>query len=288
MKNRRDEKTMLTLIIKIANDDERIKIVIMNGSRASPSAKKDIFQDYDIVYLVTEIESFVHDKNWINQFGELLIMQTPDEMDGQWPKFKGKYTYLMQFKDWNRIDLTLLHIDQLETMPRDSQSLLLLDKDNLIAPFGEPSDEDYLPSPPTEKDFFNCCNEFLWVSTYVAKGLWRKQLIYTKHVSEQIVKEELIKMLMWYAGIQTNFSQPMGTYGKYIENHLELELWQEFLKTYVDADYKNMWASLFKMCEIFNDLAIKISSYFGYSFNQKEFDNVVDYLQDVKNNKIPP
>ncbi len=137
MKNRRDEKTMLTLIIKIANDDERIKIVIMNGSRASPSAKKDIFQDYDIVYLVTEIESFVHDKNWINQFGELLIMQTPDEMDGQWPKFKGKYTYLMQFKDWNRIDLTLLHIDQLETMPRDSQSLLLLDKDNLIAPFGE-------------------------------------------------------------------------------------------------------------------------------------------------------
>ncbi|HGF0864995.1 TPA: aminoglycoside 6-adenylyltransferase, partial [Legionella pneumophila] len=32
MKNRRDEKTMLTLIIKIANDDERIKIVIMNGS----------------------------------------------------------------------------------------------------------------------------------------------------------------------------------------------------------------------------------------------------------------
>lgn len=151
MKNRRDEKTMLDLIIKVADDDERIKIVIMNGSRASPSAKKDIFQDYDIVYLVTEVESFVHDKNWINQFGELLIMQTPDEMDGQWPKFKGKYTYLMQFKDWNRIDLTLLHINQLETMPRDSQSILLLDKDSLIVPFVEPTDEDYLPSPLQKK-----------------------------------------------------------------------------------------------------------------------------------------
>ncbi|HAU1295122.1 TPA: aminoglycoside 6-adenylyltransferase [Legionella pneumophila] len=288
MKNRRDEKTMLDLIIKVADDDERIKIVIMNGSRASPSAKKDIFQDYDIVYLVTEVESFVHDKNWIHQFGELLIMQTPDEMDGQWPKFKDKYTYLMQFKDWNRIDLTLLHINQLETMPRDSQSILLLDKDNLIVPFVEPTDEDYLPSPPTEKDFANCCNEFLWVSTYAAKGLWRKQLLYAKHVSEQIVKEELIKMLIWHIGIRTNFSQPMGSYGKYIENHLEPKLWQEFLKTYVDADYKNMWASLFKMCELFNELATKVSSYFGYSFNQKEFDNVLDYLHDVKNNKIPP
>ncbi|MCK1890507.1 aminoglycoside 6-adenylyltransferase, partial [Legionella pneumophila] len=49
----------------------------MNGSRASPSAKKDIFQDYDIVYLVTEIESFVHDKNWINYLLTLILFSAP-------------------------------------------------------------------------------------------------------------------------------------------------------------------------------------------------------------------
>ncbi|CBJ13598.1 aminoglycoside 6-adenylyltransferase [Legionella longbeachae] len=283
MKNRRDEKTMLNLIVQAAKNDKRIRAVIMNGSRASPSAKKDIFQDYDIVYLVTDVEPFVDDKNWVRQFGELLIMQMPEEMDGNWPRSKDKYVYLMQFKDWNRIDLTLLHINRLKTMPRDSQSILLLDKDQLIESF-DPSDNDYLPKPPAAKDYFDCCNEFLWVSTYVAKGLWRKQITYTKHVSEQVVKEELIRMLTWYIGIQTGFNKSLGVYGKYIENYLEPKVWQTFLQTYVDADFKNMWASLFKMCELFYDLAIKVSHYFGFPFNGDEFENVMAYLHEVKDN----
>ncbi|VEE04019.1 aminoglycoside 6-adenylyltransferase [Legionella oakridgensis] len=283
MKNRRDEKTMLNLIVQAAKNDKRIRAVIMNGSRASPSAKKDIFQDYDIVYLVTDVEPFVDDKNWVRHFGELLIMQMPEEMDGNWPRSKDKYVYLMQFKDWNRIDLTLLHINRLKTMPRDSQSILLLDKDQLIESF-DPSDNDYLPKPPTAKDYFDCCNEFLWVSTYVAKGLWRKQITYTKHVSEQVLKEELIRMLTWYIGIQTGFNKSLGVYGKYIENYLEPKVWQTFLQTYVDADFKNMWASLFKMCELFYDLAIKVSHYFGFPFNGDEFENVMAYLHEVKDN----
>lgn len=282
--NRRDETIMLNLITEVAKNDERIKAVILNGSRASPSGLKDIFQDYDIVYLVTDVESFVNDKKWINQFGEILIMQTPDEMDAHWPDSKDKYTYLMLFTDWNRIDLTLMHVTRLKTMPRDSQSILLLDKENLITPFTPPTDNDYLPTPPSLKNFSDCCNEFLWVSTYVAKGLWRKQLLYAKHVSEQIVREELLKMLLWYAGIKTGFNKSLGVYGKYIENYLETRLWQDYLTTYVNADYKKMWASLFKMCELFNEVAIKVACHFDYPFDQKEFKKVVAYLQAVKKN----
>lgn len=283
MTNRRNETEMLDLIINIAKNDERIRAVIMNGSRANPSVKKDIFQDYDIVYLVTHVEPFVDNKDWVKQFGNILIMQTPDVMDGHWPKSKDKYAYLMQFKDWNRIDLTLLHLNQLTTMPRDSQSILLLDKDHVIQPFEQPSDKDYLPKPPSSKEFFDCCNEFLWVSTYVAKGLWRKQIPYAKQVSEQGVKEQLIKMIEWYIGINTGFKKSMGSYGKYIQDYLDPTLWHEFLTTYVDTDYNHMWSALFKMCNLFNELAVAVADHFGYAFDQKEFDLVVMYLYDVKN-----
>ena len=130
--NRRSEQVMMNLILEVAQRDKRIRAVIMNGSRTSPSAKKDIFQDYDIVYVVTDVIPFVEDKNWIKQFGDILIMQKPDEIDGIWAKSKDKFAYLMLFKDGNRIDLTLLHQNRLATMPKDSQSILLLDKDNLI------------------------------------------------------------------------------------------------------------------------------------------------------------
>lgn len=62
----RSEKEMLDLILGIAKDDERIRAVYMNGSRTNPNVPKDIFQDYDIVYVVTETESFIEDRQWIN------------------------------------------------------------------------------------------------------------------------------------------------------------------------------------------------------------------------------
>jgi aminoglycoside 6-adenylyltransferase len=282
MLNHRDEKKMINLILQIANDDERIRAVIVNGSRTISSAKKDIFQDYDIVYLVAEVESFVHDQNWINRFGEILIMQEPDKMDGKWPESKDEYAYLMLFKDWNRIDLTLLHLNRLSTMPRDSQSILLLDKDHVVKPFESPSDNDYLPKPPTAEEFYNCCNEFLWVSTYVAKGIWRRELTYAKYVSEQVVKEELIKLLIWYAGVKTNFQVTIGKFGKYLEKYIEPEIWNKFTRAYVNADYENMWQSLFTMCELFHSIGLKLSAYFAYTFDENEFNNVIEYLHAVK------
>ena len=59
----RSEQEMYELIINTARNDERIRAVIMNGSRANPNAPRDIFQDYDIVYIVTEVSSFKHDPN---------------------------------------------------------------------------------------------------------------------------------------------------------------------------------------------------------------------------------
>lgn len=62
----RSEKEMLDLIIAVANNDIRIRAVYLEGSRANPNVPKDIFQDNDIVFVVTETRSFKEDKDWIN------------------------------------------------------------------------------------------------------------------------------------------------------------------------------------------------------------------------------
>ena len=48
----RNEQEMYQLFLDIANNDDRILAVYMNGSRTNKNAPKDIFQDYDIVYVV--------------------------------------------------------------------------------------------------------------------------------------------------------------------------------------------------------------------------------------------
>lgn len=121
----RCEREMFDLIVTTAQQDERIRAVIMNGSRANPNAPRDIFQDFDIVYLVTEVAPFKNNLDWIRRFGELLILQMPEEMGDPPGKGDGSAVYLMQFMDGNRLDLSCYPIVRLRDLGRDSLSVLL-------------------------------------------------------------------------------------------------------------------------------------------------------------------
>jgi aminoglycoside 6-adenylyltransferase len=82
------------------------------------------------------------------------------------------FHYLMLFKDGNRIDLTLFPIENFKTdLAFDSLTIVWLDKDDLFPNVPQSTDRDYHIRKPTEKKFLETCNEFWWVSTYVAKGL---------------------------------------------------------------------------------------------------------------------
>lgn len=152
----RSEQAMMELILNTAQNDEHIRAVMLNGSRANPNARGDLFQDFDIVYFVTSVGSFTADHSWIDRFGELMILQMPEAMDDPPPMQDGHFSYLMQFMDGNRIDLTLFPLAQLQAFESESLSRMLLDKDNLFPALPPATDSDYLPKPPTAKAFADC------------------------------------------------------------------------------------------------------------------------------------
>jgi aminoglycoside 6-adenylyltransferase len=278
----RSEQEMYALIVNMARNDERIRAVIMNGSRTDPNSPRDIFQDYDIVYIVTEVSSFKHDLNWIKRFGEVMIMQMPDDMLEPPPSNDGSFAFLMQFTDGNRIDLTLFPLSKLDKLGKDSLSLSLLDKDGIIKPFALPNNSDYLPKPPLPKEYDDCCNEFWWVCTSVAKGLWREEIIYAKYMLEQIVREQLMKMLAWHVGARTQFAKNPGQFGKYFKQYLEPDLWEMLQKTYADADYDNTWQALHAACDLFRKTAIHVAEHLGFEYPHGDDQRVSAHLHHVR------
>lgn len=279
----RSEQEILELILDIAKGDERIRAVILNGSRANPKAPRDIFQDFDVVYIVTDVLPFKRNPVWIERFGELMIMQMPDDMGDLFPSEDGSFAYLMQFTDGIRIDLTIYPLAKINGMPRDSLSMLLLDKDGIIAPFPPASESDYLPQKPTAKEFADCCNEFWWVCTYVAKGLWRDEIIYAKSMLDQVVRVQVMQMLTWSIGMKTQFSSNPGYLGKHFEQYLESDLWDLLLDTYADASIENTWNALFMMCDLFRKVAIPIAEQFGYDYPLEDDNKVRAHLEHVRN-----
>ena len=109
------EKEMMNLIMNTAKNDDRIRAVIMNGSRVNPAVEKDIFQDFDIIYVVSEDAPFINNQSWIEQFGELMILQLPDMM-GEQTENKGIFSYLMQFNDGSRIDLKIAPLTKISEL----------------------------------------------------------------------------------------------------------------------------------------------------------------------------
>ena len=129
----RSEKEMMELIIEVAEKDDRIRAAFIGGSRCNPNAPKDIFQDYDIEYIVTDTKPFREDKAWIDQFGERLYMQYPEE-DVFYPSDPDNcYAWLIQFADGVRLDLTVCTLEyRLPELKKDRMYRVLLDKDNCL------------------------------------------------------------------------------------------------------------------------------------------------------------
>ena len=277
----RSKKEIFDLILSIAKKDARVRAVVLNGSRANPNISPDIFQDFDIAFLVDNLKSIVEDKNWHKQFGEILIMQTPETMNDPAPDNNGKFTYLLLFTDGNRIDLNLIPIEQVSTLAHDSLAVPLLDKDHILPKLPEANESSYYPQAPTAKNYADCTNEFWWVATYVAKGLWRQELTYAKAMQE-IIRKQMMKMLTWYLGIKTDFKKNLGKEGKYFKDYLEDDLWQKLTSTYANFELEDNWQSLTAMLELMQIISKKVALDFGFEYPESEDKNVSNYIKHIR------
>lgn len=278
----RSADEMLALILSTAQADERIRAVVLNGSRANPNVVPDRFQDFDILFVVTDVASFVDVKNWIDRFGERLIMQTPTLMGDPPPDPGNHFTYLMQFKDGNRIDLTLVPIDRMADATFESLSILLLDKDNQFTTFPPPSESSYFPKSASAKVFEDCCNEFWWVSPYVAKSLARDEIIYAHYLLENVLRPQLMLMLTWLFGIKTDFKRNPGKGGKHFREVLSPDRWTLLLETYSEAEDAATWKALFNMGRLFRVCGLEVADACEFDYPDQTDHDVRFYLQSIR------
>ncbi|MEK4843538.1 aminoglycoside 6-adenylyltransferase [Staphylococcus sp. FSL W8-0271] len=274
----RTEKEMLGLILNIAKQDKNIKAVCMNGSRVNEKIKPDIHQDFDIVYIVENLEDIIADLEWINQFGNRIITQFPEAQDLYPSELEERYPILMLFDDYNRIDLTLLSKNKLsEYLVEDKLIKILLDKDNLLPKNNSVSEASYWISKPYQKLFDECINEFYWVSTYVMKGIWRNELLYSiDHLN--ICRRMLLLMLAWDKGYKFDFQVNFGKSFKYLPNYLGSNKNSELTSTYPHLNTNEIKEALYKMTEMFEYAAVMVSKKCKLNYDTENYAEVKKYI----------
>lgn len=281
----RTENEMMELIVNVAREDERIRAVLLSGSRADSEAPRDIYQDYDITYFVGDVKPFYNNMEWIKEkFGKPSVIQMPEL--GSHPLLQpvgdGHFTYLMIFDDGNRIDLSL---EFTPYMDDGEPAVVLLDKDGMLSHI-VPNSKHWHIQPPYEKVYADTCNEFWWCLNNVAKGIKRDELSYAKSMFDHYVRDMLNQMAEWVIGIHTDFSVSAGKMGKYFKKYLPEHLYEMYADTYSDSNYENFWKSVFIACELFRMMAVEVADHFGFVYNKEEDENMMMYMDKVKNNRL--
>ncbi len=271
--NMRTETEMLDVILQTAKSLQ-VEAVAMSGSRTNPKAPKDEFQDYDVVYVVDDLDNLTSDLSWLEQFGKRMIEQEVT--------LGHRRLYLMLFEDGNRIDLTLCPKDHIqEWVDSEADYTVLKDEKGLFESYTT-SSQRYWTSPASQTDFEKACNEFWWVSAYVVKGICRKQAIYATDHLYGICQQELLKVLAWRVAADKG-TIDIGKNYKYLFQYLPAEKENEFSNLLDFSSVEKITQSLFSTMNLFHREAQFLAHKTGFDYDMKVAEKMIKYAEERLN-----
>ncbi|MEZ7602059.1 aminoglycoside 6-adenylyltransferase [Streptococcus sp. 27098_8_91] len=266
----RTETEMMNLILQIA-ESLKVDAVALSGSRTDDQAPKDEFQDYDVVYVVDDLDTLTSNLAWLDSFGTRIIEQHN--------VLGNRRLYLMLFEDGNRIDLTICpkeHIN--EWVDSEAGFTVLVDEKGLFESYS-PSSQRFWTSPASETDFEKSCNEFWWVSAYVVKGIYRKQIIYATDHLYGICQQELLKILAWQVARNRGLVD-IGKNYKYLFNYLPSEKEKEFSALLDFSSLYKITQSLLATMEFFHQEAQYLAQKMGFKYEKEVAEKMMRYAEE--------
>ena len=259
-----------------------VRAVAQNGSRVYQQ-RSDEFADLDIIYVVPEdqMQSLIANREWLDEFGPRLIMQTPMDLSPKPINYAKRFNFLMLFEDGNRIDLGLVPEKEMATWAKeDPIAKVLYDPANLLGGFAlESDDHRYWRKKPSQGFFYRRTNEFWWIGPYVVKGILRQQFFYAAdHYFEGILGEYLMQV-EWQAAFEHDFKinlgKNVGELFKYIPEAEQADL-QRFSDM---SSLKVIAQNLVEIQERYQQRAIENAAQLGLEYDPSDGERVMRYTK---------
>ncbi|MBA3332793.1 MAG: aminoglycoside 6-adenylyltransferase [Actinobacteria bacterium] len=281
------EADVLERLVAWGEADGSIRALILTSSRARSDGSVDTLSDYDLIVAVTDTAGFTTNDEWVSAYGEPLARWgDQSELYGLTKHFLG-----VVYADGVKVDYTvwpealLERVAEAEALPEelDVGYRVLLDKQGRTARWNAPTYRAHIPAPPTEAEYRAIIEEFWWDTTYVAKALWRGEVVFAKFALDYDAKiVALRRILEWRIELDHEWSLRPGAYGRGLERRLPADIWSELAGTYVGPEVEENWDALFRTTALFRRMATEVGDALGYAYPLDVDEAVSDYLEKVR------
>jgi aminoglycoside 6-adenylyltransferase len=272
-----------------------IRAVLLTSTRAVPNAPVDALSDYDVILIVQDIQPFAAERSWLNDFGEVLVAYWDPVYPN--PVFGieqcGNVT---QYADGLKIDFTLWPValfQQIVAAPvleaeLDAGYQVLLDKDHLTDTMQAPTFTAYMPKPPSLTTYQTVINDFLSDAPYVAKCLWRDELLPAKWCLDTDMKHLYLRqMLEWRMAMEHQWGVPTGSLGKGLKKRLPPDIWAALERSFAGARPTDNWDALAQTMALFRWVAVEVGEHLGFSYPEQLHERVTAYVEQIKQMERP-
>lgn len=263
------DKEIIKQLIQWGEQQPQVRAMLLTSSRAIPQAPRDVFSDYDVILALRDIQPFYADRTWLEVFGTVLVLYRDPLIPDNGLERSG---YVTQYENGLKIDFSLWPIELLQRVVAaaqlpaefDAGYQVLLDKDHLTDELKPPTYTAYIPTPPSEAEYQDTIEGFFLDATYVAKFLWRDDVMAAKHILDHCMKQEQLRpMLEWHVEIDHQWSVKPGPYGRRLKQGLRPDLWAELESTYTGAELEANWVTLFRTIGLMRRVAGEVGEQLG-------------------------
>ncbi|MEZ4866568.1 MAG: aminoglycoside 6-adenylyltransferase [Caldilineaceae bacterium] len=284
------ENEVIQQLVQWAASQAAVRAMLLTSTRAVPNAPVDMLSDYDVILVTADIRPFHADRSWLQAFGEVLVAYwDPIHSDPDYGC--DRFGNVIQFTDGLKIDFTLWPVALLQQIAAASTLLaeldagyrILLDKDGLTTGMATPTYRAYLPTLPDAATFQRIVEEFFSDVPYVAKCLWRDELLPAKWCLDYDMKHVYLRqMLEWKIALDYGGRVKPGALGKGLKKHLPNTLWVQLEGAYAGAGVAENWDALWRTIHLYHEVALEVAKRLGYNYPHELEQCVVTYAQRIR------
>jgi aminoglycoside 6-adenylyltransferase len=254
-------------LVLFAEESELIQAMLLFGSRARVRNVADEYSDYDIIFLVNDIDYFLNTDEWLNQIEKCYIsFQEPTAAGGQERRVFFRDAMDMDFLFYNAKEAERLAADNTLQSFFSRGYTILVDKIDFKSEIehNKPFEETTIIF--SEKEFINLANNFWFHSIWSLKKILRGEIWSAKCCVDGYMKDLLRQMLEGYSKAINGNNFDVWHEGRFFDNWVDKEIRKQLKIAYGTYDAVDILRAMNVTIHIFGEVSLKTAAILDYAY----------------------
>ncbi len=280
-------ENIMEKMVSYAIHSELIQVMLLFGSRARVKNIADKYSDYDIIFLVKDVDYFLNTDQWLNQIEKYYIsFQEPTAAYGQERR--------VFFGDARDVDFLFYDVRESESLVADStiQAFLsrgykiLVDKIDFKGVLERNKSFEEIEMIFSEKDFINLANTFWFHSVWSVKKLLRGEIWSAKSCVDGYMKDLLRQMLEWYSKAVNSKEFDVWHDGRFLDRWVDENIKKQLKTAYGTYDAVDILRAMTNTMRIFSEVSSKTAAILNFDYSKDAETYAVEQIEKLTSQTI--